>query len=67
MDNVSEMTIRLMTPDEAAAYMSVAAKTLANWRYIGIGPPYYKIGAGVRYRRSDLDAFIAANERRPSA
>lgn len=54
----------LKTP-EAAAYLGLAAGTLAAWRTEGTGPRYARLGKGSRsvigYRREDLDAFIAAH------
>ena len=54
----------LKTP-EAAAYLGLAAGTLAAWRTEGTGPRYARLGKGTRavigYRREDLDAFIAAH------
>lgn len=47
---------------EAAAYLGVAPQTLAVWactqRY---HLPLVKIGRHVKYRQSDLDAFIERN------
>ena len=52
----------LLTRKEAAAYLGIAEQTLAIWhctkRY---DLPCAKIGRLVRYRKSDLDAFIARN------
>jgi excisionase family DNA binding protein len=52
----------LLSRVEAAAYLGVARQTLAIWactnRY---DLPYVKIGKLVKYRKSDLDAFIAKN------
>ncbi|MHB1873024.1 MAG: helix-turn-helix transcriptional regulator [Steroidobacteraceae bacterium] len=50
----------------ASALMNVAVRTLRNWRWRGAGPRYHKVGARtVRYRRADLDAFLAAGARAP--
>lgn len=50
----------LLTRAEAAAYLGVAARTLAIWhctrRY---GLPVVKIGRLAKYRKKDLDEFIA--------
>lgn len=47
---------------EAAGYLGVAPQTLAVWactnRY---ALPLVKIGRHVKYRQSDLDAFIERN------
>ena len=50
----------LLTRREAAAYLGVSAQTLAIWKCSGrVQLPFVKIGRLVKYRRSDLDAFIA--------
>jgi hypothetical protein len=52
----------LVPPEQAAKHLSVTPRTLANWRSLGTpNIPYSKIGRCVRYRLSDLDAFIAEN------
>lgn len=51
----------LLTPGEAAAYLGVEQQTLAVWRTTGrYSLPAVRVGRLVRYRRSDLDAFLAA-------
>ena len=47
-----------LTTDQAAAYLSVSAGTLANRRSRGEGPRYRAVGRMVRYHRDDLDAFM---------
>ena len=48
-----------LTPEEAAAELSVSKQTLANWRSTGMFDlPFTKIGKRVRYRRSDLEAWL---------
>ena len=49
----------LRTP-EAAAYLNVQSSTLEQWRWNGRGPRFSKLGRAVRYRQSDLDAFLDA-------
>lgn len=51
----------LMKPEAAAAYMDFSIHTLSTWRATKRHPlKYYKIGREVRYRKSDLDAFLAS-------
>lgn len=53
---------------EAAACLKVAVTTLRNWRALKQGPQFLKIGARlVRYRRSDLAAFISHDSRKDAA
>jgi hypothetical protein len=46
----------------AGEYIDTPAATLRQWRYLGKGPRYVKLpNGGVRYRRADLDEFLAAS------
>jgi hypothetical protein len=40
-------------------------RTLQKDRLSGRGPRYYKIGGAIRYRRSDIEAWLAACAREP--
>ena len=51
---------RLLKSREAAEYLGRSTGTLANWRCMGRGPRFVGSGSGVRYRLSDLDAYIEA-------
>lgn len=49
-----------LLPTEAAAYLRVAVKTLTQWRWRGMGPPYLKVAGGrIRYERAALDVWMA--------
>ena len=48
----------LLTRDQAAARIGLAAATLAKLAVFGGGPPMVKLGRSVRYRASDLDAWL---------
>lgn len=52
---------------DAAKLLGVSAKTLANWRYLGKGPTYIRLGnsprAQVLYRYEDLDAWLSTLSR----
>lgn len=50
----------LLLPDEVAERLNLNARTLANWRSRGEGPPYLKLGGCVRYDPLDLEAWIEA-------
>lgn len=60
-----------LTPLEVAARLRVHPGTLANWRYMGLGPTYSKLSrsanARVRYRRSDVDEYMARSQSRAAA
>ena len=50
----------LVSAEQAADYLDVTIRTLANWRSRGFpNIQYSKIGRCVRYRISDLDVYIA--------
>ena len=51
----------LLTTQQAAAQLAIPARTLQSWRSKGrySGPPYVRLSSQVRYRRSDLDAWVA--------
>lgn len=50
--------------EEAAEYLQVSVRTLDVWRCTNRYPiPYTKIGARVRYRKTDIDAWLAARTR----
>lgn len=50
---------RLMTRKEVAAYLGVQPGTLARWKWAGVdSPPCIKMGRSVRYRQSEVDAWL---------
>jgi hypothetical protein len=50
----------LATPEELAEFLNdIPVKTLAQWRYRGIGPKYRKIGRHVRYDWADIHSWLA--------
>ena len=58
----------LLKPAEAARRLGVQERALERWRSTGGGPPYVKLGGKtLRYRTSDLEAFIASSVRRSTA
>ena len=54
------MTTEILTTKEAAAYCRLSTPTLERFRLTGNGPPFLKLGKAVRYRRSDLDTWLAS-------
>jgi excisionase family DNA binding protein len=50
----------VMTDHQAADYLGLSVATLRAWRLARKGPPYVQLGRAIRYRRSDLDAYLAA-------
>jgi predicted DNA-binding transcriptional regulator AlpA len=58
---------RLMTRNEAAAALGLKANTLAKWSCLKTcGPAFLKLGGSVRYRQSDLEAWLTEQTVKPS-
>lgn len=57
----------ILTIEEAARYLAIPKATLYTWRTrrVGFGPRAMKVGGCLRYRRSDLEAWIR-NHREPT-
>ena len=53
---------RLLNEHEVADSCSISVLTLRKWRSQRRGPKYLKIGALVRYRPEDVDAWIVAQK-----
>jgi excisionase family DNA binding protein len=53
------MADELMTTEQVSQYLQVPVATLHQWRYLGKGPRAARIGRGLRYRSSDVDAWVA--------
>ena len=50
--------------NEAAAMLGVSSRTLANWRTLGIGPAFVRVGAvhsRTLYRLDDLNTWLDNN------
>jgi excisionase family DNA binding protein len=50
----------VLTTSEAADYVRLGVPTLERFRLTGQGPHFCKLGGAVRYRVSDLDAWLKA-------
>ena len=49
---------RWLKPLEVKETIGKELQTLANERFLGVGIPYYKVGRSVRYKLSDVLAFM---------
>ena len=63
MATITEDPDRLVLPAELAEEIVVPERTLAQWRYLGKGPAFIKVGKHVRYRRSDVEAWLDSQTR----
>lgn len=58
--SVDADTPSLISPEQAAEYLDLTTRTLANWRSRGYpNLPYIKLGRSIKYRQSDLDTYLA--------
>lgn len=57
-----------LTPRQTATLLNVPEATLAVWRSTNrVSLPFFKLGHHVRYRRTDIERFIAQNLRHGEA
>jgi len=53
--------VEYLSPEEAAVYIGIRPQTLANWRSTGrYKVPFVRAGRLIRYRRADLDSWLAS-------
>ena len=60
-----DMSSRLLSTEEVARILVVPVSTLYGWRYKGTGPKAYRVGKHLRYRFSDVVAWLERPPRRP--
>ena len=60
----SRQPSEVLDEKQVAAYVNVSLATVRRWRLLRTGPKFVKIGALVRYRRTDLEDWLrsCANE-----
>ncbi len=56
--DLSRLGDHLVTPGQLADYLGLPVATLYAWRYHGDGPPGFRVGRHLRYRWSDIEAWI---------
>lgn len=49
---------RLLSMDEVAEMLGVPKRTIDNWRAVGKGPRGIVVGRWVRFRPTDVDAWL---------
>jgi excisionase family DNA binding protein len=50
----------LLTQDEAAELLKLSVRTVERLRVSGAGPKFLKIRNSVRYRQSDVEAWVVS-------
>lgn len=49
-----------LTTEEAAIRLGISRKTMENWRALGKGPEYRKLGRAIRYDATKIDEALSA-------
>jgi predicted DNA-binding transcriptional regulator AlpA len=67
-NGATQSGVRLLSEREVAERLSISEVTLQNWRATGKkGPAWLRLeGRTIRYRESDIDAWLSAQEVQPS-
>lgn len=61
MSSSNQRAAPVLNTREAAEYLSISEAGMNRWRQRGGGPAYVRIGGRtIRYRATDLDAFLAS-------
>lgn len=56
---------RLLKDTEAAHRLGLEKQTMRNWRLLGKGPAWVKMGSAVRYWEADLDTYAYSHRIEP--
>ena len=62
-EQIANNVREVFTTKQAADYLSLSPARLEIWRHEGGGPDYVKLARSVRYRKEDIDAWLASNRR----
>jgi hypothetical protein len=52
------MSAEWLTPTDVSNDYQIPERTLSQWRYLGKGPRYAKVGRHIRYRASDVEGWL---------
>jgi predicted DNA-binding transcriptional regulator AlpA len=58
---------KLISPDQLAKGWGISKATLYGWRYAGKGPPAIRLGKHLRYRPSDVEAWLQEQAKEAAA
>ncbi len=50
---------RLLSVEDLATYLDIPVATIYAWRYRRQGPPGFRAGRHLRFRREDVERWIA--------
>src|SRR3954452_8634094 len=60
MESLHNAIENLLNERDVARITGLSVASVRRWRLLRHGPKYLKIGAAVRYRREDLDAWLGS-------
>ena len=63
---MSEVTDRLLSARELGEYLGLSSSTVLDWFEAG-RVPGFKLGAAVRFRASEVEAWLETQRRGPGA
>ncbi|EKO3370776.1 helix-turn-helix domain-containing protein [Vibrio fluvialis] len=58
MENSQSQSRLYLTRKEAAQYLRLSPKTLANWAVTGKHLPFSRAGAKIIYRKKDIESYL---------
>lgn len=61
------MTSDILNTREAADYVRLGKPTMERFRISGAGPVFVKLGGAVRYRKADLENWLASRRVRSTS
>jgi excisionase family DNA binding protein len=50
---------QLLTVKEVAVLTRFTPRTLSRWRVAGKGPKFVRLGSAIRYKKADVETWIA--------
>jgi excisionase family DNA binding protein len=56
-----------MTTEEVARHLHVSTRTVHDWRQTRNGPPAYRVGRRLLWRRAEVDAWVRDQVAAPAA
>lgn len=58
VEPVPPRPLHLETEEEVAERTRIPARTLRNYRWLGVGPPWLKVGRHARYVPAQVDRWL---------
>ena len=59
-DQATSSGDQILSPKQVSEELQIPVKTIYAWRYQGTGPPSFRAGKHLRFRRSDITSWVQA-------